>query len=108
MSVIIFCNFISFILLLLGLYTNYTTTKKLYLIFVSSFITRLILELISNNNTVLDIIKQLLELVCIFSIISLYYFLKKNNLLNKKSNFTFIIFFITEIIVVLEKLFNFY
>ncbi|XUD02186.1 hypothetical protein IGJ34_000127 [Enterococcus sp. AZ177] len=108
MDIIILCNFISFVLLVLGLYTNYTTTKKLYLIFVSSFIALLILSLIPHSNTYLDILIQLLELICIISIMFLYYFLKKHNLLNRTSNLTFIIFFITEAIIISENLYSFF
>lgn len=108
LNIVIFLNFLSFIYIVVGVDINYPTplTKKLYITFFISFILSTFINVISYSDLITDYASNFLEVICILCIAFLFYLLKKEKILNKRSDSMFLLFLSTQLIIIINKLYN--
>lgn len=108
LNIVIFLNFLSFIYIVVGVDINYPTplTKKLYITFFISFILSTFINVISYSDPITDYASNFLEVICILCIAFLFYLLKKEKILNKRSDSMFLLFLSTQLIIIINKLYN--
>lgn len=108
LNIVILLNFLSFIYIAVGADISYPTslTKKLYITFFISFILSIFINVISYSRPITDYTSNVLEVICISCIAFLFYNLKKDNILNNRSNLMFLLFFSTQVIIIINQLYG--
>lgn len=104
-NIIAFINFLSFVFILIGVGIKYDDIriKRVHITFFISFILVMLASLISDN-IIAYCLSLILELLCTICIFILFYFLKKSNSLSSRANLVFIVFFVTQVIIILDQL----
>lgn len=106
-NIVIFLNFLSFIYIVVGVDISYPTplTKNLYIIFFISFILSIFINVISYSGPITDYVSNFLEVICILCIAFLFYLLKKEKILSKRSDLMFLLFLSTQFIIIINQIY---